>query len=137
MKHYSPLLGVLLLSGCQMLSTPQPAPDVSSAPQVVTSAEKKVKRVTDVDKAMTVSPAVSELLKRAEKQQQSGDLMAATATIERAIRLSPRYPDSYYQLASIHQQQGHAQQASTLAKKAISLGAKGKVLRQSQALLTP
>jgi len=99
------------------------------------SKPKAVKRVADVDKSVTESPAVTSLLQRAQSQQQQGNVQTATATLERAIRLSPRYPNSYYQLATLCQQQGQRQQASALAQKSISLGASGQLLSQAQKLL--
>jgi len=80
--------------------------------------------------------AVIALLDSAEKQRQSGDYMRAAAILERAIRISPRDPELYYQLAQVRYLQGNYHQTDQLCRKAISLAAGNKkVLAKSRALM--
>jgi len=68
-------------------------------------------------------------------QQQAGNNQQAMATLERAIRIAPRYQEGYYRLAQVHYQQGNYSQALSLAQKAISLGASGQLRQQSLAMI--
>jgi len=91
-------------------------------------------------KAPPTSPgnnsAVIALLGSAEKQRQSGDYMRAAGTLERAIRISPRDPELYYQLAQVRYLQGNYHQTEQLCRKAISLAAGNKeVLAKSRTLM--
>jgi predicted Zn-dependent protease len=80
---------------------------------------------------MTSSPAVVGLLGQAEKQANSGDLEAAAASLERAIRIEPRNPLLWYHLATVRLAQQEAAQAEQLAAKSNSLAA-GNRLQQSR-----
>jgi predicted Zn-dependent protease len=71
------------------------------------------------------------LLGQAEKQANSGDLDAAAASLERAIRIEPRNPLLWYHLATVRLAQQEAAQAEQLAVKSNSLAA-GNRLQQSR-----
>jgi len=80
--------------------------------------------------------AVVALLGSAEKQRQSGDYLRAAGTLERAIRISPRDAELYYQLAQVRYLQGNYHQTEQLCRKAISLAAGNKkLLVNSRALI--
>jgi len=79
--------------------------------------------------------AVVALLGSAEKQRLSGDYMRAAATLERAIRISPRDPELYYQLAQVRYMQRNYHQTEQLCRKAISLAAGDKRLLERCRLL--
>jgi len=80
--------------------------------------------------------AVIALLSSAQKQLQSGDYMRAAATLERAIRISPRDPELYYQLAQVRYLQRNYHQTEQLCRKAISLaGSDKKLLARCRLLL--
>ncbi len=81
-------------------SVPQPAPPIVTRPQ---------------------PPAVVALLETAEQQANSGDLEAAAASLERAIRIDPRNPLLWHHLATVRLSQGDAQAAEQLAVKSNSL----------------
>ncbi len=138
------LLGVLLVQGCAPtyypprgdrlpppvveqgsqvpddMRLPQPSPPVTSVPQpappVVTRPQ---------------SPAVVALLDTAEQQANSGDLEAAAASLERAIRIDSRNPLLWHHLATVRLSQGDAQAAEQLATKSNSL-ASGNTVQQSR-----
>lgn len=77
------------------------------------------------------SPAVVALLDTAEQQANSGDLEAAAASLERAIRIDPRNPVLWYHLATVRLAQGDAQAAEQFAAKSNSL-APGNTVQQSR-----
>ena len=65
--------------------------------------------------------AVVALLDTAEQQANAGDLEAASASLERAIRIDPRNPVLWHHLATVRLSQGDAQAAEQLAIKSNSL----------------
>lgn len=139
-QHVSLLCTAFLLTACQTLPDQQPLVETNNETQkakttVTATPQTKKHQAPKVDEVAKISPAVSSLLSQANTQQQAGNHQAAISTLERAIRVAPRYPESYYRLASIHFQQGNYQQAATLAQKAISLGASGRLREQSLSLI--
>jgi predicted Zn-dependent protease len=71
------------------------------------------------------------LLGQAENQANNGDLGAAAASLERAIRIEPRNPLLWYHLATVRLAQQEAAQAEQLAVKSNSLAA-GNHVQQSR-----
>lgn len=67
--------------------------------------------------------AVAVLQRRADDQQRQGDLDGAAASLERALRISPRDPMVWHQLALVRERQGRHGQAADLAAKSNSLAA--------------
>jgi tetratricopeptide (TPR) repeat protein len=88
-----------------------------------------------VDRAARAPSAVVSLFKRAEQQAQNGDSKAAASSLERALRIAPRFPESYYRLGELRYQTGDYNQAASLAQKALRLGAEGMLRRQAQDLV--
>jgi cytochrome c-type biogenesis protein CcmH/NrfG len=131
---------VLLLLCAQGCSTPPP---VRYPPPVVEQdgttpgvperpvAPGGVQQQPGPSTVMASSPAVVGLLGQAEKQANSGDLEAAAASLERAIRIEPRNPLLWYHLATVRLAQQEAAQAEQLAAKSNSLAA-GNRLQQSR-----
>lgn len=76
-------------------------------------------------------PAVVALLDTAERQANSGDLEAAAASLERAIRIDPRNPVLWYHLATVRLSQGDAHAAEQLATKSNSLSS-GNTAQQAR-----
>lgn len=77
------------------------------------------------------SPAVIALLGQAEDAANGGDLEAAAASLERAIRIEPRNPLLWYHLATVRLAQQEPAQAEQLAVKSNSLAA-GNRIQQSR-----
>lgn len=91
------LLLYLLVAGCAILppSPPRmPSPPPPAAPS---------------------NPAVVSLLDKASKQVTAGDLEQAGASLERALRIEPRNPLLWQELARIRLEQGNYRQAESLA----------------------
>ena len=94
------LLWMLLLAGCSM------TPGRGSAQQEL-----------GVD---TKNSATLALLGTAKRQTEAGDLEAAAAVIERALRIEPANPGLWHQLAKIRFAQGQYSTAINLAAKSNS-----------------
>lgn len=117
------IIASLLLVSCSSIQQDQ---------NQTTGSNKAVKpEAPVVDEVSKVSPALQSLLNSALQQQQQGDLNAAIVSLERAIRIAPRYPESYYQLGVIRYEQGQYNLAKSLAQKALSLGATDTLQTQS------
>ncbi|MET3999337.1 tetratricopeptide repeat protein [Marinobacterium sp. MBR-109] len=67
------------------------------------------------------SPAVVALLENARSDTGSGDLRTAQSRLERALRIAPRDPEVYIQLADVQRRQGQFLQAEQVALKGISI----------------
>ncbi len=73
--------------------------------------------------------AVIALVDNARSDYAGGRLDVAAATLERALRIEPRNPGLWHELARTRLQQGQAAQAISLAAKANAFSGNNKVLR--------
>ncbi|MDX2321879.1 MAG: tetratricopeptide repeat protein [Moritella sp.] len=119
-------------NGTQVQETNKPAPIASEQSKPAAKPQPKPAAVDDTAQAPAV---VLSLMKRAEKQVASGDNHGAIASLERAIRIAPRYPETYYRLGERYFNQGNYQQARSLAEKSITLGADWLLRRQAESLI--
>ncbi len=95
-----PLLVVFLLfTGCAVVPTEMPPPPTSN------------------------NTAVLALLDKAQNQSVAGEWGKAGANLERALRIEPRNPLLWHELARVRLSQGQYQQAENLATKSNSLAA--------------
>lgn len=99
------------------------------------SEAKKKAKPAPVDTTAQAPAAVLSLMKRAEQQSSNGDRRSAIASLERAIRIAPRYPETYYRLGEQYFYQGMYNQARSLAEKSITLGADWLLRRQAESLI--
>jgi len=90
-------------------------------------------RYESVNKPLT--PAVVALISESERYSRAGDLDAAVARLERALRITPRNPEVTYKLAKIRLQQEKPVLAEDLAKKAALLAAGNPRLKRQCWLL--
>ncbi len=67
------------------------------------------------------SPAVVALLETARQDSSSGNLRTAQNRLERALRIAPRDPEVYIQLADVQRRQGQFLQAEQVALKGVSV----------------
>jgi tetratricopeptide (TPR) repeat protein len=88
-----------------------------------------------LDISASLSPAVDALVVAANQNASSGNLEAASATIERAIRIEPRNANLYYKLALVRLQQSKPRLAEDLAKKSALLAASDSTLKKHSWLL--
>jgi hypothetical protein len=92
-------------------------------------------RFLPLDSFAQLSPAVNALASAASQSSRSGDLEAATTTIERAIRIEPRNATLYYKLAVLRLKQSKPKLAEDLAKKALLLATNDTSLKKHSWLL--
>lgn len=82
-----------------------------------------------------LSPAVLALVNEADRNGQAGDLESAVATLERALRISPRNPRLTYKLAKLRLKQSKPRLAEDLARKAALLSGNNRRLKKQSWLL--
>lgn len=73
--------------------------------------------------------AVVALVDNARSDSAGGRLDVAAATLERALRIEPRNPSLWHELAKTRLQQGNATQAISLAAKSNAWSGSNKTLR--------
>ncbi len=97
---------LLLLAGCAGVTTPPSAESTAAAaqPEPVKSENR----------------AVIALLDLARTDNEAGRREAAGASLERALRIEPRNPWLWHQLAQVRLTQGQYEQAISLARKSNS-----------------
>lgn len=78
---------------------------------------------------MSANRAVIALLDRADTDKTAGNRGAAGAALERALRIEPRNPWLWHQLAQVRLAQGQYAQAITLAKKSNSFSGRQRRLQ--------
>lgn len=123
------------LTACGSIPTPSSgdkAAETSSQSKPVQTGQREP---APVDAIAQAPAAVLSLMKRAEQQSNSGDHNAAIASLERAIRIAPRYPETYYRLGEQYFSQGRYNQARSLAEKSIILGADWLLRQQAESLI--
>lgn len=99
---------------------------------------KPFQQLPPINKVSTekpLSPAVLALVNEADRNGQAGDFESAVATLERALRISPRNPRLTYKLAKLRLRQSKPRLAEDLAKKAALLSANNKRLKKQSWLL--
>lgn len=108
--------------------------------QVTTEPYKSPEKITkqpiisEIEPVHT-SPAVVALMSDADRSSKSGNLGAASATVERALRIEPRNATLVYKLAELRLKQQKPRLAEDLAKKAILLAANDTALKKRSWLL--
>jgi predicted Zn-dependent protease len=108
---------LLLLAGCAGVATKPSTPPTPSGTQQ--PGEGAI--IEPVPKsAMSGNRAVIALLDRAQTDNESGQREAAGASLERALRIEPRNPWLWLELAQVRLAQGQYAQAITLARKSNS-----------------
>ena len=113
----APLVTTPAATAAPIVITPELLPQ-SAVAAGVTQAETEPKPV------MSANRAVLALLDRAEVDSKAGQRDAAGASLERALRIEPRNPWLWLQLAQVRLSQGQYAQAITLSRKSNSFAAR-------------
>ncbi len=119
-------LTTLLLGACSTRPPVQLPPVVesgSTSTRTIPRGETPVPMVEAPPENRASRGAVLALLDRAEHYRRLDKPEAASATLERALRIEPRNALLWHRLATIRLQQGKAPQAEQLALKSIALSA--------------
>jgi Tfp pilus assembly protein PilF len=104
---------LLLIAGCATVEQPAPAPE----PQAPAS------------KPTTENVAVAGLMDTARADMAANRLGSAAATIERALRIEPRNPRLWQELARVRLKQGEYGQAESTAARSNSFARSDTALR--------
>lgn len=125
MRRAAALLA-LALAAC---AAPQPAPVESAPPGEQPAA------VTPPPPSSTAkeSVAVAGLMDSARTDAAAGRLAEAAATLERALRIEPRNPRLWQELARVRLQQADFAQAESLAQRSNSWAGSDSALRAENA----
>jgi len=115
MKRY---LIVLLLAGCA--TRQPPAPEAPAAPPP--APETPIARE---------NVAVAGLMESARADAASGKLVQAAASLERALRIEPRNPRLWHELARVRLRQGDTAQAANLAARSNGFAGNDAALRSA------
>lgn len=78
-------------------------------------------RPAPVPRPARMGPAASALLGQAHTQESQGELVAAGATLERALRIEPDNPLLWVELGRLQLKEGNAAQADAMGHKALAL----------------
>jgi len=115
------LLGaiVLLINGC---SSPV---NIMGSPQQL---EKQ--SILPVEDSKELPAVIRNLMDLADKQYFESRVSDAVATLERAIRIKPRYPEIWSRMAYIYAQLGQPSQASQYAQRSNSYINNNQLLKQ-------
>ena len=125
---------ILLATGCAALPplsppwTP-PAPSPRPAPLPSQEPEFLPPSAPPAVLAPSENNAVVALLQKSQSQSSAGQLDAASASLERALRIEPRNPVLWQKLARVRLEQKDYQQAENLAAKSNALAGKDRRLR--------
>jgi Tfp pilus assembly protein PilF len=108
------LLILVVLAGCATPPEQQPAPEPPAPPPPLQHKE---------------SIAVAGLMESARSEAAAGNLASAAASLERAIRIEPRNPRLWHELARVRLKQGQYAQAESVAARSNSWAGDDRALR--------
>lgn len=116
-----------LLAGCAGVEAPQePAP----RPAPPETREEQPPPSVPGERKAAMPEAVRELVSRAEDSSAAGEHDRAVAFLERALRIVPRHPIIWQNLAVVRYRQGRYAQAESLALKSIALAGDDAALKR-------
>ncbi len=108
-----------------------PEPSLSSEPPTPPpAAEEALPAFEPLNTTTPLSAAASALVSAANQNSQAGDLEAASASLERAIRIEPRNASLFYKLALLRLKQSKPILAEDLAKKSALLASTDNTLKK-------
>jgi Tfp pilus assembly protein PilF len=110
----------VLLAGCATAPEPAPKPEAPAAPPppVVPAPPPRSENI-----------AVAGLMDSARADAAAGNLPSAAASLERALRIEPRNPRLWHELARVRLKQGQYAQAENVAARSNSWAGDDKGLR--------
>jgi len=111
------VLLAVLLAGCA--TPPRPPPEAEPKPEAPPVAAPTPKE----------NIAIAGLMDSARTEAAAGNLAGAAASLERALRIEPRNPRLWHELARVRLKQGQHAQAESVAARSNSWVGEDKALR--------
>jgi len=129
MRFFVILLAIL--AGCATPpEAPAPTPPVSSPEPVPSPVPPSVPEGTPAPPiSRSENVAVAGLMETARADAAAGKLSSAAASIERALRIEPRNPRLWQELARVRLQQGQFVQVDSVAARSNALAGSDNALR--------
>ena len=90
----------------------------------------KIEPVDQPKEVREIAPAVLSLLEEADQLRTAGDLVGASARLERAQRIAPTEPEVYFQLSSLRLEQGSLEAAANIATQGVDLSGTDKAMKR-------
>lgn len=122
MVRIAVLFLAVILAACRSLISPERPPNPPAGPA---TAETPAGAAPSAPPAPTrqfrLGSAASALVMQAHARAAAGDYAAATATLERALRIEPENPLTWIELGRIQLAAGNAAQADSMGHKALAL----------------
>jgi predicted Zn-dependent protease len=123
-----------VLAGCATLSGPEPGPAGQPAPPPATAPAPETVPAPEAVPAPLPAPraeniAIAGLMENARADAAAGRLANAAATLERALRIEPRNPRLWQELARVRLKQGQYAQAESVAARSNSWAGSDNALR--------
>jgi Flp pilus assembly protein TadD len=114
---------LVILCACRSLERPPNPPTGSATPETPASAAPApaVPAPAASTRQYRLGSAASALVTQAHARAAAGDYPAATATLERALRIEPENPLTWIELGRIQLAAGNAAQAENMGHKALGL----------------
>ena len=84
-------------------------------------APDTAKSILPVADSAELPEVIRSLVKQSDKEYLNNNLAASLATLERAVRINPRYPEVWSRMAKVLAQQGNMEQAMQYAKRSNSV----------------
>jgi tetratricopeptide (TPR) repeat protein len=110
------VLLLALIAGCA--TSPEPAPETPPVTEPLPEAQQRRENV-----------AIAGLMESARADSAAGRLANAAASLERALRIEPRNPRLWQELARVRLKQGEYAQAENVAARSNSWAANDNALR--------
>lgn len=122
MSRCLPLTAALLLSACTVVPYDQarPAGQPADVDQEALVVPQQPKAAIEASETPAILPAAQRMRQLASAEGDKGNYKRALVLLERALRISPRDPDTYYALAHNYLQLGNPAQALQLAQRGLS-----------------
>ena len=117
------LIAVTLLAACRSLLSPErpPNPPTGSATPEGPASAAPAPAPPAPTRQYHLGTAASALVAQAHARAAAGDYPAATATLERALRIEPENPLAWIELGRVQLAAGNPAQADSMGHKALAL----------------
>jgi Flp pilus assembly protein TadD len=115
------LLTALILAGCRSLTEPPVNPGAPAANASGETPSTPPPPRPAATRHYQLGSAASALVAQAHSRAAAGDYVAATATLERALRIEPENPLAWIELGRVQLAAGNPAQADSMGRKAVAL----------------